>query len=300
MKNRTGLGIACALGAAAVYGLVPVLVRIGFIHGVPAIESTLFRTGLLAVSFGVLAIAQGQSFAIPRPALPSFIAQSASTLLVSVGYLASVQFITVGLAVIIFYFFPVLIMLCAPLIERRNPGWLRLAIAVIAFAGLAVAIGPSFDSLDIRGILLAMAATLGATFQFFSGRAISTYLVPSVFGSLVHAAIFPAVLAAALFVGGGELSILPGGAAAELGLAAMAGLSVIYVGAYLVHMLSLRFAPASTVAPYFNLEPVVATLAAVVVLGERMELNQYVGGAIVLAALVASSLIGRGKTKAHG
>ncbi len=300
MINRTGLGIACALGAAAVYGLVPSFARTGFENGVPPIESTLFRTGLLAVCFSIFAVVQGQSFAITRQAIPSFAAQAVSTFLVSVGYLASIQFIKVGLAVIIFYFFPVLIMLCAPLIERKNPGLVRLFIAIVAFGGLAVAIGPSFESLDVRGILLALAATLGATFQFFSGRAISTHLVPSVFGCLVHVAIFPAVLCAALFVSGGHLNILPGGNANLLGLTAMGALALIYVGAYLVHMLSLRFAPASIVAPYFNIEPVTATLVAVVVLGERLELNQYVGGAIVLAALVASSMVGRGKTKAHG
>jgi drug/metabolite transporter (DMT)-like permease len=300
MMNRTGLGIACALGAAAAYGLVPTFVRTGFENGVPPIESTLFRTGLLSVVFAVFAIVQGQSFAIPRPAIPSFVVQSIATFLVSAGYLASIQFIKVGLAVIIFFFFPVLIMLCAPLVEGRNPGMVRLAIALTAFVGLAVAIGPSFDSLDIRGILLAAAATFGATLQFFSGRAISAYLVPSVFGSLVHVAIFPAVLAAVLVVGGGNINILTGGSATAVGLTAMAGMSIIYVGAYLVHMLALRFAPASTVAPFFNLEPVTATVVAVLALGEKLELNQYVGGAIVLAALIASSLIGRGKTKAYG
>ena len=69
-----------------------------------------------------------------------------------------------------------------------------------------------------------------------------------------------------------------------------------YVIAYLVHMLSLRFAPASIVAPYFNLEPVVTTCVAALLLGERQANNQYAGGGMVLAALVASSLVGTRKT----
>jgi drug/metabolite transporter (DMT)-like permease len=63
----------------------------------------------------------------------------------------------------------------------------------------------------------------------------------------------------------------------------------------MIQMLSLRFAAASTVAPFYNLEPVVATLAAVAILHETLELNQYAGGAIVLAALIASSLLGKAK-----
>lgn len=296
MIDRAGLGIACALGAAALYGLVPNFVRAAYVNGIPPVESTFFRTFVIAVAFAVLAVAQGERFVIPRAALPSFIGQSLATLLVSVGYLGSVQFIPVGLAVIIFFFFPVLIMLCAPMVERRNPGLPPVLIAVVAFAGLAIAIGPSFESLDIRGILLAAAAAAGAALQFFSGRAISTYMKPSVFGGLVHIAIWPAVLIVALYAGGGQLQFLPGGTANATGLAFMGALGAIYVVAYLVQMLSLRFAPASTVAPFYNLEPVVTTAIAATILGERLQINQYVGGGLVLAALMVSSMADKRKS----
>ena len=69
----------------------------------------------------------------------------------------------------------------------------------------------------------------------------------------------------------------------------------VYVVAYMMQMLSLRFAPASSVAPSSTLEPVVTTAIAAVILGERLQINQYAGGGLVLAALVASSIIGRWK-----
>ena len=295
MINRGGLGIACALGAAGLYGLVPNFVRAAIGDGIPAIESTLFRTYMIAVVFALIAVAQGERLTIPRGAMPSFIGQSIATLLVSVAYLGSVQFIPVGLAVIIFYLFPVLIMLLAPVVEGRNPGLLRILIAILAFLGLAIAVGPSFDSLDIRGIVLASLASAGATLQFFSGRSISRYMTPAAFGSLVHMVILPAVLAIALFAGSGTLRFLPGGPATSTGLLFMSGVAVVYIIAYMGQMLSLRFAPASTVAPYYNLEPVVATAAAGLILSERLQLNQYAGGGLVLAALVASSSLGKWK-----
>ena len=81
-----------------------------------------------------------------------------------------------------------------------------------------------------------------------------------------------------------------------MGLAFMAGLGAVYVVSYMMQMLSLRFVSASIVAPFYNLEPVVTTGIAAVILGERLLINQYAGGGLVLAALVASSLIGRWKT----
>src|SRR5207249_4649914 len=145
--------------------------------------------------------------------------------------------------------------------------------------------------LDPRGILLASGAAIFCTVQFFSGRAISSYMTPAAFGALVHVAIWPATLLVAVVAGGGTLQFLPGGAASGTGLLYMAGVGAVYVAAYLVHMLSLRYAPASTVAPFYNLEPIVAAAVAAVLLGERLSLNQYAGGGMVLAALVASSFL---------
>jgi len=289
MIHRTGLGIVCALTAAALYGLIPNFSRAAFENGVPPVESTFFRTSIIAVAFVILAILRGESFVMPRAALGSFATQAFATLVISVGYLAAGQFIPVGLAVIVFFSFPMIILLASPLIEGHRPGLLRIGISLFAFAGLAVAIGPSFEGLDWRGILLAAAAAAGGVLQFFSGRAISRHLTPTIFGGLVHLVIWPATLLVALMVGGGTLRFLPGGTVTAWGYGFLAGLAGVYTLAYLVQMLSLRFAPASTVAPFFNLEPVVTTGVAALLLGERLAVNQYAGGGMVLAALLASS-----------
>ena len=290
MVNRTGLGIACALGAAGLYGFVPNLVGLGIRNGAPAVEATFFRTSLIAVALAIFAIAQSQSLRIPKAAFRSFAAQATATALVSISYLASIQFIPVSLSVIIFFSFPIVILLAAPLVEGRAPGLMRMSIATVAFAGLAVAVGPSFQSIDVRGIALAVLSSLGATLQFFSGRTLSRHLPPAAIGSLVHFAIWPVTLAVALWFGGGTIAFFPGGATAWPGYAALCGLGVIYVIAYFLQMSSLSHAPASPVAPFYTLEPVVTTGVAALLLGERLALNQYAGGAMVLAALVASSL----------
>jgi drug/metabolite transporter (DMT)-like permease len=292
MITRAELGIAAALAAASFYGTIPNLARTAFVNGVPAIESGFFRTTLIAVVLAVVALARGASFAIPAAGLPSFTGLAISTLIISMSYLIAVEFIPVALAVIIFFTFPVIILLCAPLVEGHRPGILRIAIAVFAFAGLALAIGPGFDSLDLRGIGLAVAAAVGATLQFFSGRAISRHLDPAAFGSLVHMAIWLPSLVVVLWLGGGVIRTFSAGNVTAIGYGAALALSFAYVAAYFFHMQSLKHAPASMVAPYFNLEPIITAGIAALLLGERLTLNQYAGGAMVLAALVVSSLPG--------
>jgi drug/metabolite transporter (DMT)-like permease len=299
MLHRAAAGITCALAAASLYGLIPNLVRASYANGIPPAESVFFRTSAIVVAFALLAVFRQQSFRVSREALPSLALQALATMVVSLGYLASVQFIPVGLAVIIFFTFPVIILLAAPLVEGEVPGLFRALVAVLAFAGLATAIGPSFETLDYRGVVLAALGGLGAASQFFSGRALSRHMTPSAFGAIVHAAIWPAILYATLASGTGKLQSLPGGAATWQGVACVAALAVIYVAAYMVQMMSLTFAPASLVAPYFNLEPVVTATIAAAALGERLLPNQYVGGGMVLGALAASSLAPAGRSQSQ-
>ena len=201
------------------------------------------------------------------------------------------QFIPVGLAVTIFFTFPVIIMLAAPLVERRPPGLLHIAIALFAFGGLALALWSGAHDLDWRGIVLAALASVFCAVQFFSGRALAAHLPAAAFVSLVHLAVWPGSLFAALYVGGGKIAIFPGGGANHAGLAYMAGIGAIYVIAYFMHMLSLRLAPASTVAPFYNVEPMVATLLAIALLGETLTPLHIAGGMMMLAALIAASIL---------
>lgn len=297
MKNLSvlkgnGLGIVYALVAAGFYGCVPNFAKAAFGHGIPAIETVLMRTSVIALALGAIASLRGESFVVPRAAWLSFVGQALATFMVSASYLASIQFIPVGLAVIIFFAFPVVIVIAAPLVEGKSVSFARMAIAVLAFMGLGISIGPGFETLDMRGVLLAATAAMGCALQFFSGRALSRSLKPAAFGSLVHFAIWPFVLALALAGGDYHLKVLDGDADLTA-LLLVGGVCFAYVGGYFFHMSSLRAAPASIVAPYFNLEPIVTTVISTALLGETLRLNQYGGGALVLAALLLASLIGK-------
>ena len=66
MINRAGLGVACALSAAAMYGFVPNFVRAAYNNGIPPIESTFFRASILALAFAIIAVLQGERLRIPK------------------------------------------------------------------------------------------------------------------------------------------------------------------------------------------------------------------------------------------
>jgi len=299
MQSRPLVGIAFALAAAAGYGFAPPIARVAFENGVPGWESAFARSSAVILVFAAVGAAMRVPFAVPRGAWPSLLALTASTAVVSPSYLASVEFIPVSLGVIIFYTFPILVLLVSPLLERRPLGLRRILLALLAFLGLMVAIGPSFGDLDMRGVAFAGLASLGAAAQLFAGRALSARMRPLAFGLLVHLMIWPALLVACLWWSGGSLRLLAGPVTPE-GYLAVSTIGAIFVIAYFLHMKCLGFAPASTVAPFFNIEPVTTMAVAALLLGETLLAHQYAGGAMVLTALALAGLEGRSRPLAEG
>jgi drug/metabolite transporter (DMT)-like permease len=199
--NATARAIAFALLAGFVYGLAPPFTRLAFINGVPAIETAFWRVSALVVIVGLIAIAMRWRLRVPQGAGGLLALMALSTGAISIGYLGAVQFIPVALAVIIFFTFPILILILSPMIEGRGVRWPQLAIGAVAFAGLLVALGPNPGNADWRGLCLAALAAGGATMQFLPAGRLSSRMSPLHFGLLAHIAIVPVVAGSDCFHG---------------------------------------------------------------------------------------------------
>lgn len=284
-------GIFFAATATTFYALVPNLARFGVLAGVPALEAVAVRTLIVAMVLALAGLAMGVSRAIPRAAWPALAGQTVATFAVSAAYLGSLQFISVGLAVLIFFTFPVIVVLLSPLVEGRRLSPLEGALAMAAFAGLALALAPSIGEVSAPGVLLAGVAALGCALQFYSGRALSRHMHPMAFGSLVHLLILPPVLALAL-AGNGRLELLQPGVPPFV-MATSIALGFAYCAGYFCQMSAVRSAPTSVVIPYFNLEPVMTTLIAFLFLREKLAPLHLAGAALVIGSLFAMTFLRR-------
>ena len=283
--SATHRGIFYALMAASIYGLVPNIARHAFEQGIPALESVVSRTIVVVVILGAFTLVTGGSFHVPKPARAGLALQVLATVMVSSCYIASIQFIPVGIAVLIFFTFPVIIALASPVVEGHAPAPALIALAVLAFAGLAIAIGPQFASLNPFGLVLAALSALGCALQFFSGRMLAGHVQPAPFAVLVHLAVLPVVTVLMLWTGDGHIRLFAT-STSIMTLVAVGLVGVSYCAAYFCQMSSVAQAPASVVAPYFNLEPVVTTLVAALVLGEELSNLHVAGGVLVLVAIL--------------
>jgi drug/metabolite transporter (DMT)-like permease len=194
-----------------------------------------------------------------------------STGAISIGYLGAVQFIPVALAVIIFFTFPILILILSPLIEGRG---VALAAAggrsgrVCRFACRAGA-EPGQRRLA-RDRPCAARCWWGEPRSSFTGRALSSRMSPLHFGLLAHVAIVPAGRSLLIAAMGGDVShpVLAPASITTTGYVALAVVALSYSGGYFCQMYALKSAPASAVAPYFNIEPVTSVVFAGLLLAE--------------------------------
>ncbi len=278
-------GIALALAAAAAFGTNIVSAQIAGLAGLSGPLLVFYRVFVMLALVGGAVLIWRTGLAVPRRRWPALILFGVSTALVGSAYLSSVAFLPVTVAAVVFYTFPVLVVLAEPLLTRTRPSPERIVVVLIAFIGVAMVVGPDWHGLDPRGLALALLASVAAATQFFAAAALGeTGTLPKLFWT--HLLILPVTLLILGLTGG----MLPPSA---LALAPLAVLVTIggYVVGFLWQVLALaRIAPGPA-ALAFCAEPVFAVIIAALVLGERVGALQYAGGALVVAAIMANVIL---------
>ncbi|RDJ20814.1 DMT family transporter [Bosea caraganae] len=278
-------GIALALASAAAFGSNIIGAQLAGQAGLSGPLLVFYRVFIMLALVGVAAALLRASLRIPPGQGRPLIAFGLTSALVGSAYLSSVAFVPVSVAAVVFYTFPVLIVLAEPLLTPARFSPDRLVIALVAFLGVALVVGPGLDGLDLRGLALAMAASVLAAAQFFAaGACARTPLVPKLLWS--HLLILPVTIIILWLVGG----FLPPQAIAVAPLAFALATGTYLLGFLLQVMALARVAPGAA-ALAFCAEPVFSVAIAAVVLGERLGPVQYAGGALVVGAIMANVIL---------
>ena len=154
-------GALIIIGAIA-YGMNIPAARVAGLGGVNGSNLAAQRSFLFVVLLAAVIIVLGKSFRIQFGESRRIILLGLCAGLVAIGYLSSLTYVPVAMAVTVFYTFPLILLLAAPFTGGgRITGWRMLAFA-IAFAGIVIAVGPSLEGLDGRGLALAFFAAFAS------------------------------------------------------------------------------------------------------------------------------------------
>ncbi|UCH74115.1 MAG: DMT family transporter [Rhodospirillales bacterium] len=278
------LGAGLMVVAMTVLGLFPTGARIAYAGG--STPETVAVARHLFTLFFVIALMPtedgGRRFALalPRRMWPAAIGLGALLAVYSWAYISAIAYIPVSLAVLLLYTFPAQVVLMTALAgtERATP--VRVLALAVAFSGVALAVGVNAAEPDPRGVALGLLAAFGL--------ALVTVLVARLSGmrdrraTTANFALIAAILTAAAVSAG------PGFAAPQT---ATAWTGLIFAGAAAGLGVTLFFIALPLLGPVrtallSNLEPVVATLGAVAVLGEQPGIGQFAGIVLVICAIV--------------
>ncbi len=280
-----GAGILIALVSAGAYGFNITFAQLAAQAGVPGPSLVFYRVLVMLVLAACVVAIMKRGLRVEPGEGRAVTLLGLTSAGVGLCYLSSVAFIPVTVAAVIFYTFPILIVALSPLVERTPVTLPLLAVTVTAFIGVVLVVGPAWGDLHPVGLLLAAGASLSATLQFFAaGRCRHTGTWPKVVW--VHLMVLPASMVAALATGG----------IASPAALALAPWSVFFniagfVLGFLMQLMALARISAVVAGLAFCAEPVVAAATAAVVVGETLSLVQYLGGAMVIGAIVANVLV---------
>jgi drug/metabolite transporter (DMT)-like permease len=273
-------GIIFALVTACGLGAITTQAKLVYADGGNALTLMLVRFLVSTLVFGFLLLITRGSFIVARS---QFVALASVGLVWSgamICYLTSVETISVSLAVLILYAYPLLVLVYS-IIRRQLAASLPLVCLFgLAFIGLFLALSGGNIEVNLRGLIFACLASLGAAYTFIHGAQVASSMSPLLMTFWVNATGLLMILPMMM-----DSFVLPQTSA---GLIAVIAATLFYLVAILSQFQALARLPAASAAFFLNLEPVVSIMLASLVLNEMLSLQQWSGVVLVISVIILS------------
>lgn len=273
-------GTLAILASAVGYGFLAVLIKLALAAGVRPLPLVAWRFALASVAVWLLLALRRR----PAPPGRAWLRLAGLGVLYAgnaLTFTLALQWVAASTASLVFYTYPVVVVLLAALVlgERLTPR--RLGAMALALAGCALTAGVGAAAGRPLGIALVLVSMSSLSLYIVATRSVLDRLPAHGSAAVIVSATALATTAAAAL--GGGLTLGGGGE----GLALVALLAVVATALPItLFVIGLKRVGAGRAAIYSTIEPVVTVLAAAALLGERIGPPQAVGGALILAGAV--------------
>jgi drug/metabolite transporter (DMT)-like permease len=172
-RSREYLGIAVIVGVGLFFALGNTLANIAYAGGSDPVSLSTARFVFPAIALAVILALAGKAAALPRRDGLVALALGIVTAVYTLALLSAIEILPVALAVLIFFLFPILTSVILAVLGWERLPLTTIAAGVLAFAGLALALGVSRQALSFEGVIYSGIAALGlAIVSAVSGRLI--------------------------------------------------------------------------------------------------------------------------------
>ena len=254
-----------------------------FVRNIPVSsgELALYRAVLAAVLIAVFLAVTGQKipFASIRKEIPLLLASGIAMGINWILLFEAYKYTTVSAATLSYYFAPVIVTVVCPILFREKLTGRQILCFVMSTAGLVLitGIGDMGNGKDLIGILFGLGAAV-----FYASVILLNKFIRNVEGIhrtfLQFVAAVVVLLPYVLLSGGITIGTLGG-----IGWVNLLIVGLIHTGVtYCMYFSSLKELPGQKAAILSYIDPLVAVLVSVTVLGETMTIWQGIGGILIL------------------
>jgi drug/metabolite transporter (DMT)-like permease len=283
-------GLVLVLTSAVAFAIGPVAAKIALDNGSNVLTVVTLRGAIGAALLALLVVLLRQGFRINRAALHWCLLCGGFSALMVYGIIGAVATIPVSVAILIFFVHPIVI---AVIMHWRGGDRLtggKLLLALTALAGLALALAPTFDTLEPKGIALAALAAITVCGAILCGARAQRYATSTQVNLYVTGlgAVLFALITSVL-----DGWSLPSNTLGWLGVAgAGAGIAV----GLLTFFASFRYLSPVRATMLSNVEPLLSILLAALILSQWPSPTQWIGAAVMIGAIVLFEAAGRHET----
>ncbi len=284
-NNKSELhGLASALIAGILLAAAAVVSRYAYDAGSSAIGIVTTRTLIIVLFLGMALKFKNIDCSIAPAALGMVALNGVLFAIMSGGYIGAIKFIPVGLATLIFFTFPVVVTVLLMALRIERVTMFKLSLTLVGFVGLSIMLGTSFDTVDLRGVWLALLASFATAINALLIRRYFTGQNP--FVATFHISIFSLITLTLVILVTGKPAF-PHALSGWLGLFGVGFFQTLGTPLYLYAITRIGPLKASMAT---NIQPIIAVTAAWILFDELLKPTQALGGAVVLLAIIAMQI----------
>ncbi|MCV2871266.1 DMT family transporter [Defluviimonas sp. WL0050] len=285
------LGLFFIIVAALFIGLMPNAAKLAYGEGANPIAVLVIRAVVAVTGLAVFLRMRGNMLSIPRPFVRKTALAGIAMLFSAGGGMSAVAYIDVSLASVLFFTFPFFVAAVNHFRGLTRLGRAEVICMILAFLGLALALGVSLENANLTGIALALVSSLGIAVTVLATTDTSIAL------GAVRANLHMTLWAGAYFILLAVLGPLTGAMqpmrfpANAVGWGWVLAAGVSFTLGYLFFFIAATILGATKASVLSILEPIMMIAFAVILVGETLSPLQALGVTLVFGSLIAFDLV---------
>lgn len=275
-------GVFPAFGAAILFGLSPTITKIAYIYGANPIIAILLRYTIAVIIIIIPLFFININFIKLKQHIIPIILMSLGSICLTTGLLVAVIYIPVSIVALIFYTYPIIVLIFY-FYKIKKIKFVLIIGFISTFLGIFLVLGPNFSSLNFKGIFFACLAAIGAATVLITNENLKKNLNEITIYACTHFICFT-VLGIILVINFDN----------SLNLSYLGWLYVILAGlfyaiAFYLQIIAVKIIGSAQTSLLLYLEPIIAIIAAIILLGESLSFIQTLGVIIVIISLITTN-----------